>query len=160
MDILLLGSSLKSKLVACPLTQVPPETEDTWTYRCDKQNRMCQNDTLGRRLSISHNFPHVLCSKFLICATQKNWKLYPLCLWCELLFLWYITSHPTVHCIKRWQKTYMVFYQQKCKLWGHAVLLQTLWPVVFLQLNFVLAGDESAEVCIPNSVTQRKLELN
>lgn len=35
MDILLLGSSLKSKLVACPLTQVPPATGDTWTHRCD-----------------------------------------------------------------------------------------------------------------------------
>lgn len=72
------------------LTQVPPETGGTQTPRCGRENS--QNDTVGRRLSITHNFLLVLCSKFPISDIWTSWKLYPLCLWCEVLFLWYTTS--------------------------------------------------------------------
>lgn len=95
MDILLLGSSLKSKLEACPLTPVPPETGDTWAHRCDKHERTeCVRMTHWEEdylfLTISPIF-YVLNSSFVPHRKTEN-STVPV-VWPAFLVIHYFTSH-------------------------------------------------------------------
>lgn len=114
-NVVLLGGPLKSKVVACTLTKVLPETGGTQTPRCGRDKGMARMTQWEGRCPFPTIFPlfYVLNSSFVLLGQVESSTHHTRGVNCFSLDI--LPPHPIAYCIKRSQITYMVFYQQKCK---------------------------------------------